>query len=160
MNKSTGLASSDFARHYFRNLCWFLFLVLLRCFSSDGSPPTPILFNAGWQSIALPGFPIRKSTDLRLFAAPRSLSQLVASFFGSWCQGIPLAPWLAWPFSLKESTQLPWFAPWLPHPFLQKIVLVLKMIKELCRHSKEVFLLVFSYCYSNPSPFSLIIVLP
>ena len=34
----SGLASSAFARHYLRNLGWFLFLVLLRCFSSDGSP--------------------------------------------------------------------------------------------------------------------------
>ena len=30
--------SSDFARHYFRNLGWCLFLELLRCFSSPGSP--------------------------------------------------------------------------------------------------------------------------
>ena len=29
---------SDFARHYFRNLGWCLFLELLRCFSSPGSP--------------------------------------------------------------------------------------------------------------------------
>ena len=34
-----GLASSAFARHYLRNLSWFLFLALLRCFSSGGSPP-------------------------------------------------------------------------------------------------------------------------
>ena len=32
----------------------------------------------------------------RLFAAPRSFSQLVTSFFGSWCQGIPLMLFLAW----------------------------------------------------------------
>ena len=37
-----GLASSDFARHYFRNLGWFLFLALLRCFSSGGSLGIPI----------------------------------------------------------------------------------------------------------------------
>ena len=36
---SLGLASSAFARHYLRNLGWFLFLALLRCFSSGGSPP-------------------------------------------------------------------------------------------------------------------------
>ena len=36
---SLGLASSAFARHYLRNLGWFLFLALLRCFSSSGSPP-------------------------------------------------------------------------------------------------------------------------
>ena len=29
---------SDFARHYFRNLGWCIFLELLRCFSSPGSP--------------------------------------------------------------------------------------------------------------------------
>ena len=38
------------------------------------------------------GFPIRKSADRKLFAPPRSLSQLVASFVGSWCQGIHPAP--------------------------------------------------------------------
>ena len=39
---SLGLASSAFARHYLRNLGWFLFLALLRCFSSGGSPHIPI----------------------------------------------------------------------------------------------------------------------
>ena len=34
-----GLGSSNFARRYFRNRCFFLFLRLLRCFSSPGSLP-------------------------------------------------------------------------------------------------------------------------
>ena len=34
----TGLGSSHFARRYFGNRCFFLFLRLLRCFSSPGSP--------------------------------------------------------------------------------------------------------------------------
>ena len=34
-----GLGSSAFARRYLRNHCCFLFLRLLRCFSSPGSPP-------------------------------------------------------------------------------------------------------------------------
>ena len=38
----SGLGSSDFARHYFRNHCCFLFLRVLRCFSSPGSPRIPI----------------------------------------------------------------------------------------------------------------------
>ena len=42
------------------------------------------------------GFPIRKSTDQCLFTAPRSLSQLVTSFFGSRCQGILLMLFFAW----------------------------------------------------------------
>ena len=39
---------------------------------------------------------IRKSADRSLFAAPRGLSQLVTSFFGSWCQGIHLTLLFAW----------------------------------------------------------------
>ena len=41
-------------------------------------------------------FHIRKSPDQSLFAAPRSLSQLVTSFIGSWCQGIHLMLLFAW----------------------------------------------------------------
>ena len=55
------------------------------------------------------GFPIRRSPDRSLFAAPRSLSQLITSFIGSWCQGIPLALFIAWPmkvFRLSQSTIL------------------------------------------------------
>ena len=89
-----GLASSAFARHYLRNLGWCLFLALLRCFSSGGSPPIPIWFSIGYLAV---GFPIRISPDRSLFAAPRSFSQLITSFIGSWCQGIPLALLLAWP---------------------------------------------------------------
>ena len=69
-----GLASSAFARHYLRNLGWCLFLALLRCFSSGGSPQLAILFTRGWQSIALPGFPIRISTDRGLLSPPRGFS--------------------------------------------------------------------------------------
>ena len=103
---TSGLASSAFARHYLRNLGWCLFLALLRCFSSGGSPPIPILFSIGYLAV---GFPIRKSPDRSLFAAPRSLSQLITSFIGSWCQGIPLALFIAWPmkvFRLPQSTIL------------------------------------------------------
>ena len=42
-----------------------------------------ILFIILYQSIALMGFPIRKSTARWIFAPPRGLSQLVTSFFGS-----------------------------------------------------------------------------
>ena len=91
---TSGLAWSAFARHYSRNLGWCLFLALLRCFSSGGSLPIPIWFSTGYLAV---GFPIRKSPDHSSFAAPRSLSQLITSFIGSWCQGIPLALFLAWP---------------------------------------------------------------
>ena len=39
---TVGLGFSDFARHYSRNHYCFLFLRVLRCFSSPGSPPMPI----------------------------------------------------------------------------------------------------------------------
>ena len=35
-----------------------------------------------------PGSPIRRSPDQSPFAAPRSFSQLIASFIGNWCPGI------------------------------------------------------------------------
>ena len=94
---SLGLASSAFARHYLRNLGWFLFLALLRCFSSGGSPRTPILFNARWLTFCQPGFPIRISMDHWLLSPTHSFSQIAASFVGSWCQGIPLTLFVAWP---------------------------------------------------------------
>ena len=59
-----GLASSAFARHYLRNLVWFLFLALLRCFSSGGSPRIPIWFSIRWLISHQPGCPIRKSADI------------------------------------------------------------------------------------------------
>ena len=37
-----GLGSSPFARRYLGNRCFFLFLRVLRCFSSPGSPPPPM----------------------------------------------------------------------------------------------------------------------
>src|SRR5471030_1579210 len=40
------------------------------------------------------GFPIRKSADQFIFADPRSLSQLITSFFASESQGIPRVPFL------------------------------------------------------------------
>ena len=42
-----GLASSAFARRYSRNLVWFLFLCLLRCFTSAGSLPPYYLIHTG-----------------------------------------------------------------------------------------------------------------
>ena len=83
-----GLGSSDFARHYFRNRSYFLFLRVLRCFSSPGSPHLPM--DSVNDNTALPVLRsrIRTSADLRSFAAPRSFSQLVTSFFGAMYLGI------------------------------------------------------------------------
>lgn len=39
-------------------------------------------------ALPLEGFPIRRSADQGVLSAPRSLSQIIASFFVSWYQGI------------------------------------------------------------------------
>ena len=74
-----GLGSCAFARHYLRNHCYFLFLRVLRCFSSPRSPPR----NARMTGSLPPGFPIRTSPGRCAFAAHRRFSQLVTSFVAS-----------------------------------------------------------------------------
>ena len=75
-----GLGSCAFARHYWRNHCYFLFLRVLRCFSSPRSPCGSIAAVPG----SLPaGFPIRTSAGHKAFAPHRGFSQLVTSFFAS-----------------------------------------------------------------------------
>ena len=100
------MGCSAFARHYLRNHCCFLFLRVLRCFSSPGMPPRK-------DTLERVGCPIRKSADHSSFATPRSLSQLYTSFFASACLGIHRVPliayfiWLALPSQeRKEHTQL------------------------------------------------------
>ena len=66
-----GLGSSAFARHYLRNHYYFLFLHLLRCFSSVGQPPYWITI-AGWVS---PFGNLRINGYLHLPTAYRSLSR-------------------------------------------------------------------------------------
>ena len=67
---------------------WFLFLWVLRCFSSPGSHKPVYVFNRSRYRFAVAGFPIRTSSDQSLYTAPRGLSQCPTSFFGTWRQGI------------------------------------------------------------------------
>ena len=80
---SIGLGSFLFARRYSENYFCFLFLRVLRCFSSPRSPHTPIYSVHDTYGSPYVGFPIRTSMDLRSFAAPHGFSQLTTSFFGS-----------------------------------------------------------------------------
>ena len=92
---TAGLGSSPFARHYWGNRCYFLFLRVLRCFSS---PRSPCAIRA--MSGSLPtGCPIRTSGGHGAFATRPGFSQLVTSFFASESQGIPHAPFFV-PFYL------------------------------------------------------------
>ena len=83
-----GLGCAPFARHYWGHHCCFLFLRVLRCFSSPGLPPA----SAGYQVFNLVGCPIRKSADQRPFAPTRGLSQLVTSFIACESLGIRHVP--------------------------------------------------------------------
>ena len=71
-----GLGSSAFARHYLRNHYYFLFLRVMRCFSSPRSPPLRIPTYVG----GLPHSDIRGSMGIcpspRLFAAYHVLLRL------------------------------------------------------------------------------------
>ena len=87
---NVGLGSSHFDRHYSGNHYCFLLLRLLRCFSSAGLPP----YCYGYPGKTRMGCPIRISADQFVFADPRSLSQLITSFFASESQGILRTPLL------------------------------------------------------------------
>ena len=74
-----GLGSSAFARRYLRNRCFFLFLRLLRCFSSPGSPPCVMDWRMDAWSPSMRVSPFRHlriNEYLPLPAAFRSLSRL------------------------------------------------------------------------------------
>ena len=70
-------------------------------------PSCTYVFSTGFMILHHEGFPIRKSAGRSLFAAHRSLSQLVTSFFGSWCQGIRRMLFLAWPRRHSLHSYLP-----------------------------------------------------
>lgn len=69
-----------------KSLACFLFLWLLRCFSSPGSLSHH--FRREYTGFTGVGCPIRTSADHLLLTDPRSLSQFATSFFASESQGI------------------------------------------------------------------------
>ena len=86
---SNGLGSFHFARHYFGNRFFFLFLRVMRCFSSPGWP------QLSWcQAFSLTGCPIQIRADQVLFADPRTFSQLTTSFLASRSLGILCSPFV------------------------------------------------------------------
>jgi hypothetical protein len=69
-----GLGYSAFARRYLRSRGFFPFLQVLRCFSSPGSPRTPM--DSGHAGLGYPGIKAR-------LTAPPGLSQSSTPFFAS-----------------------------------------------------------------------------
>jgi hypothetical protein len=92
---SCGLGSSPFARRYWGNHVCFLFLRVLRWFTSPGGLWPPYRFGGQSLRSAERGYPIGRPPDRSLFAAPRGLSQLTASFLAFRCQGIHCLPLVA-----------------------------------------------------------------
>ena len=102
-----GLGWSPVARHYWGNHFCFLFLRVLRCFSSPGSPPA----FTGCRSFRPAGCPIRKSRRQGPFAPRPGLSQLVTSFIACKSLGIRQMPLptsftlACWPTSISIWTR-------------------------------------------------------
>ena len=100
-----GLGWSPVARHYWGNHFCFLFLRVLRCFSSPGSPPA----FTGCRSFRPAGCPIRKSRRQGPFAPRPGLSQLVTSFIACKSLGIRQMPLptsftlACWPTSISNG---------------------------------------------------------
>ena len=81
---TVGLASFPFARRYLENRFFFLFLRLLRCFSSAGIPPTRYFIYApvtAHEHSCVSTFGHLRV--VRIFAPDRSFSQLITSFIGT-----------------------------------------------------------------------------
>ena len=77
LSHNQGLASSAFARHYSRNHYCFLFLWVLRCFTSPRSLQLPYTFRQRSPDMTpvFQGFPIRTSSDQSLFTnSPRLIA--------------------------------------------------------------------------------------
>ena len=92
-----GLACSGFARHYSRNRGCFLFLWVLRCFTSPRSLYPPYIFRRESPGTHAPwrGFPIRTPSDQNLLiSSPR----LIADCYVLLRLQMPRHP----PFALKD----------------------------------------------------------
>jgi hypothetical protein len=99
------LACSPFAHHYSGNRGCFLFLWVLRCFTSPRFLHLPYVFRQGRWAIT--------PNQVALFGNPRvevwlptnrGLSQAPTSFFGSWCQGIHRVPLSTWQLQMMLAS--------------------------------------------------------
>jgi hypothetical protein len=102
-----GLGCSEFARHYYRNHGCFLFLRVLRWFTSPGSLRTAMYSPRDTWCSHQVGSPIRISPDHRLCASPRSFSQLTTSFIAFLRLGIPTHALSSLTIKLISNTDKP-----------------------------------------------------
>ena len=96
------MACSLFAHHYSGNRCCFLFLWVLRCFTSPRYLHLPYVFRQGRWAITLHQVSPFGNPRIKVWLpTPRGLSQAPTSFIGSWCQGIHRAPLLTWQIQIR-----------------------------------------------------------
>ena len=135
------------------SLFYFLFLRVIRWFSSPGSPRMTIDSSYDSTTLLVLSFLIRTSADQCSFATPRSFSQLVTSFFGAMYQGILHTLFVAYSFSIALSQSVELFS--LVTFYVSKILDL-----SMCFHINLIFLGLFKvyffflslpsvlYCYT------------
>ena len=74
---------------------YFLFLGVLRCFTSPTYLSQAYVFSLEFPSFTREGFPIRVSLAKPVRRLTRAFRSLAAPFFGSWCLGILRGPLVA-----------------------------------------------------------------
>jgi hypothetical protein len=100
-----GLASSPFAHHYSGNRGCFLFLWVLRCFTSPRYLHLPYVFRQGrWAITPNQVSPFGNPRVEVWLPTNRGLSQAPTSFFGSWCQGIHRVPLSTWQLQMMLAS--------------------------------------------------------
>ena len=92
-----------FARRYSGNLNWFLFLWLLRCFSSPGLLLPSYKFGWRYSTCVEWVFPFGNLRVKACLSAYRSLSQITTSFIALCRQGIHHMRLFTWPYNLKNA---------------------------------------------------------
>jgi hypothetical protein len=99
------LASSPFAHHYSGNRGCFLFLWVLRCFTSPRYLHLPYVFRQGRRAITPNQVSPFGNPRVKVWLPTnRGLSQAPTSFFGSWCQGIHRVPLLTWQLQMMLAS--------------------------------------------------------
>src|SRR6266567_1929566 len=93
------------AHHYSGNRGCFLFLWVLRCFTSPRYLHLPYVFRQGrWAITPNQVSPFGNPRIEVWLPTPRGLSQVPTSFIGSWCQGIHRVPLLTWQLQMMLAS--------------------------------------------------------
>ena len=121
------------------SLFYFLFLRVIRWFSSPGSPRMTIDSSYDNTTLLVLSFLIRTSAGQRSFATLRSFSQLVTSFFGAMYQGILHTLFVAYSFDCIFAIRRIYFSRYL---YVSKILTI-----SMCFHINLIFLGLFFSLY-------------